>query len=279
MNIFHTILDLEERMFTEDLFQELRTAYEQEPVKNTSELMDSELLDAYRNLQAELEPSQMAELQNLERMSEDYAKMAVPTAFRQGQFTGFQQYFVEDTSKTPYTDFTEQRKMRAPRAMSMRETFAADRLKEAYDDLRGHLSGHLQTHLQKQAEGSAAAKDLPPLTSEELHALTEKALQVIPNRVQHYAKIIGVDYGRITIRSQRTRWGSCSGRGNLSFNCLLMLMPDEIIDSVVVHELCHRKHMNHSAQFYAEVEKAFPDYQRCRKWLKENGGTYLCRLP
>ena len=151
MNIFHTILDLEERMFTEDLFQELRTAYEQEPVKNTSELMDSELLDAYRNLQAELEPSQMAELQNLERMSEDYAKMAVPTAFRQGQFTGFQQYFVEDTSKTPYTDFTEQRKMRAPRAMSMRETFAADRLKEAYDDLRGHLSGHLQTHLQKIA--------------------------------------------------------------------------------------------------------------------------------
>jgi len=137
----------------------------------------------------------------------------------------------------------------------------------------------LQKHLRKQAERSAAVKDLPPYTYEELHALAEKALQVIPERVKYYAEIIGVDYGRITIRNQRTRWGSCSSKGNLNFNCLLMLMPEEIIDSVVVHELCHRKHMNHSTQFYAEVEKAFPDYQRCRKWLKENGGTYLCRLP
>lgn len=137
----------------------------------------------------------------------------------------------------------------------------------------------LQKHLHKQAERSATAKDLPPYTHEELHVLAEKALQVIPERVKYYAGIIGVDYGRITIRNQRTRWGSCSSKGNLNFNCLLMLMPNEIIDSVVVHELCHRKYMNHSVQFYAEVEKAFPDYQRCRKWLKENGGIYLSRLP
>lgn len=137
----------------------------------------------------------------------------------------------------------------------------------------------LQKHLQKQAEHSAAVKDLTPFTYEELHELAEQALQVIPERVKYYAEIIGVDYGRITIRNQRTRWGSCSSKGNLNFNCLLMLMPDEIIDSVVVHELCHRKHMNHSAQFYAEVEKAFPEYRRCRKWLKENGGIYLNRLP
>ena len=137
----------------------------------------------------------------------------------------------------------------------------------------------LQKHLHKQAERSAAVKNLPPYTHEELHALAEKALQVIPERVKYYAEVIGVDYGRITIRNQRTRWGSCSSKGNLNFNCLLMQMPDEIIDSVVVHELCHRKHMNHSSKFYAEVEKAFPNYQRCRKWLKENGGIYLSRLP
>ena len=137
----------------------------------------------------------------------------------------------------------------------------------------------LKKHLQKQAERSAAVNDLAPYTYEELHELAEKAMQVIPERVKYYAEIIGVDYGRITIRNQRTRWGSCSSNGNLNFNCLLMLMPDEIIDSVVVHELCHRKHMNHSAQFYAEVEKAFPEYRRCRKWLKENGGIYLSRLP
>lgn len=137
----------------------------------------------------------------------------------------------------------------------------------------------IQKHLQKQTERIEVAKGLPPYTYEELHAIAKKALQVIPERVKYYAEIIGVDYGRITIRNQRTRWGSCSSKGNLNFNCLLMLMPDDIIDSVIVHELCHRKHMNHSAQFYAEVEKAFPDYQCCCKWLKENGGTYLYRLP
>ena len=139
--------------------------------------------------------------------------------------------------------------------------------------------GWIQKHLQEQAKRVETTKGLPPYTNDELHELAEKALRVIPERVKYYAEIIGVDYGRITIRNQRTRWGSCSSKGNLNFNCLLMLMPDDVIDSVIVHELCHRKHMNHSAQFYAEVEKVFPDYQQCRKWLKENGGTYLCRLP
>lgn len=137
----------------------------------------------------------------------------------------------------------------------------------------------IKKHLQMVAERKSAVNDLPPYTPEEIRDLASKALQIIPERVKHYARIIGVDYGNITIRNQRTRWGSCSSKGNLNFNCLLMLLPDEIIDSVVVHELCHRKHMNHSPQFYAEVEKAFPNYQRCNTWLKENGGLYLSRLP
>lgn len=140
-------------------------------------------------------------------------------------------------------------------------------------------SNWIQKHLKAVAERTAAANALPAYTYEEMQALADKAMQVIPKRVKHYARIIGVDYGNITIRNQRTRWGSCSSKGNLNFNCLLMLLPGEIIDSVVVHELCHRKHMNHSAQFYAEVERVFPDYQRCHKWLKENGGIYLSRLP
>lgn len=139
--------------------------------------------------------------------------------------------------------------------------------------------GWIRKHLRMVAEWNAVAKDLQPYSYEEMHELATKALQVIPERVKHYAGIIGVDYGNIKIRNQRTRWGSCSSKGNLNFNCLLMLLPDEIVDSVVVHELCHRKHMNHSPQFYAEVEKAFPNYQRCNTWLKENGGFYLSRLP
>ena len=137
----------------------------------------------------------------------------------------------------------------------------------------------IKKHLQMVAERKAAVNDLPPYTPEEIRNLADKAIQIIPERVKHYARIIGVDYGNITIRNQRTRWGSCSSKGTLNFNCLLMLLPDEIIDSVIVHELCHRKHMNHSPLFYAEVEKAFPNYQQCNTWLKENGGFYLSRLP
>ena len=116
-------------------------------------------------------------------------------------------------------------------------------------------------------------------TQEEIKNLAEEASQVIPERVRYYAPIIGVDYGRITIRSQKTRWGSCSSKGNLNFNCLLMLTPLEVIDSVVVHELCHRKYMNHSKDFYAEVERVFPDYQKWNKWLKESGLSLIKRLP
>ena len=79
------------------------------------------------------------------------------------------------------------------------------------------------------------------------------------------------------IRLQKSRWGSCSVDGNLNFNCLLVLMPPEILDSVVVHELCHRRHMNHSKEFYDEVLRIFPDYKRCNKWLKQNGGVYFKR--
>ena len=79
--------------------------------------------------------------------------------------------------------------------------------------------------------------------------------------------------------NQRTRWGSCSSKGNLNFNCLLMLCPEDVRDYVVVHELCHRKELNHSPRFWAEVAKVLPGYAVQRKWLKESGGTIIRRLP
>ena len=97
------------------------------------------------------------------------------------------------------------------------------------------------------------------------------AREVLGARTGYYARKMGVTYGRISIREQKTRWGSCSGKGNLNFNWKLSLVPDEILDYVVVHELAHRKEMNHSQRFWAEVERILPDYKARRKWLKEFG--------
>ena len=159
--------------------------------------------------------------------------------------------------------------VRAPRKMSNKE------IKKFLEEKQNWI----EKNLKKIQEQQALLKQQEPYTQEEIHMLAERALDIIPKRVQYYAPIVGVNYGRITIRNQRTRWGSCSSKGNLNFNCLLMLFPDEVVDSIVVHELCHRKHMNHSASFYAEVERIFPEYRRCEKWLKEYGSLYLSRLP
>jgi len=120
---------------------------------------------------------------------------------------------------------------------------------------------------------------IPAMAQEQLHRLAQQAAAVIPDRVAHFAPLLGVTHGRITIRSQRTRWGSCSTQGNLNFNCLLMLCPPEVVDYVVVHELCHRKQMNHSPAFWAEVEALLPDYRIRKQWLKENGGALIAALP
>ena len=118
-----------------------------------------------------------------------------------------------------------------------------------------------------------------PLTAEEHNALIRSAKEALPAKVAFFARELGVTFGRITIRSQRSRWGSCAASGNLSFNCLLLLAPEEVQDYVVVHELCHRKEMNHSPAFWAEVERVMPDYRNRKAWLKEHGASLLARLP
>jgi len=133
-------------------------------------------------------------------------------------------------------------------------------------------------HLAKETARQEMTTNAPKLTATELSTLTRQAAEVIPARVRYYAPIVGVTYGKVTIRLQKSRWGSCSTKGNLSFNCLLMLAPSEVLDSIVVHELCHRKQMNHSARFYSEVLCVYPDYYKHRKWLKENGALLMGRV-
>lgn len=97
------------------------------------------------------------------------------------------------------------------------------------------------------------------------------AREYIPTRVAFFQKFTGGSYEKITIRDQKTRWGSCSSNGTLSFNYRLMLAPPRILDYVVVHELCHLKHMNHSPAFWQAVEAVLPDYRERKLWLKEHG--------
>ena len=136
-----------------------------------------------------------------------------------------------------------------------------------------------QDWICKHLQIIAAKEQQPVLTEEELRRLAKQAAMVLMERVRYFADLLGVSYGRLTIRSQRTRWGSCSAKGNLNFNCLLMLCPEDVQNYVVIHELCHRKQLNHSAAFWAEVEKYCPDYRIHRKWLKDNGASIIARLP
>lgn len=120
--------------------------------------------------------------------------------------------------------------------------------------------------------------DQNPLSPEDIRLLADQALRELPPRIAAYAGQMGVTYGRVTIRNQKTRWGSCSSKGNLNFNCLLMLTPREVQDYVIVHELSHRKEMNHSPKFWAVVEEVLPDYKKRRNWLRENGSAIIRRM-
>lgn len=149
--------------------------------------------------------------------------------------------------------------------------------REAIEEFVRKNQAWIEKNVKKMQESAAKAQSVQKLSPEEIKALAEKALEIIPERTAYFARIIGVTYGRITIRCQKSRWGSCSGKGNLNFNCLLMLMPPDVIDYVVVHELCHRKEMNHSPKFWAEVRNVLPGYMVQYRWLSEHGSEIMMK--
>ena len=153
--------------------------------------------------------------------------------------------------------------VRAPKRMRMEE------IKRFVESKAEWIEKHLSNCTSQNQE---------ELTDQEIQALREKARALVTERVQYYAPLIGVTYNQIVIRAQHTRWGSCSSKGNLNFNCLLALVPPEVLDYVVVHELCHRKELNHSDRFWNEVAKILPDYKTRKKWLKDNGSNLIARL-
>ena len=100
----------------------------------------------------------------------------------------------------------------------------------------------------------------------------ERAKDIIPDRVVIHAEEMDLDYNDIRIKTLKTRWGSCSSLRNLNFNWVLMMAPIQVLDYVVIHELAHLVHMNHSKAFWAVVETYCPDYKTHIKWLKDNVG-------
>lgn len=140
------------------------------------------------------------------------------------------------------------------------------RIREFVESKQTWILKHLAIMQDRQAHDPIPAG---VISDKELRHMTKEARIIIPERVKYVAKIIGVTYGQITIRHQKTRWGSCSSSGNLNFNCMLMATSPELIDYVVVHELCHRKQMNHSPLFWKEVEEILPDYRNLRSRLRE----------
>ena len=123
----------------------------------------------------------------------------------------------------------------------------------------------IAAHLEKQRQ---RAQSHPLLTDDEIAALRQKARDILPGRVAHYAGRMGVTPTGVKITGAKTRFGSCSAKNSLCFSLYLMAYPDPAIDYVVVHELAHIRHKNHSPAFYAEVAKVMPDYRERRKLLK-----------
>lgn len=113
---------------------------------------------------------------------------------------------------------------------------------------------------------------------EELNAILEEAKDKLPRLVVRYAKKMNISYEKVFVKAQKTRWGSCSSKGNINLNCLLMKVPPYVRKYVIVHELAHRKEMNHSEHFWKLVADEMSDYQKAVKWLKKNGEAVIGKL-
>ncbi len=138
-------------------------------------------------------------------------------------------------------------------------------------------SAWIDSHLEKMKKLASAPSD--KFTEEELEAIKKRAKAVITPKVRQFAARMGVSYNRIAFKTQKTRFGSCSSKKNLNFNALVVLLPEPIVDYVVVHELAHLREMNHSDKFWRVVGRIIPDYAARRKYLQTEGGKLIRRLP
>ena len=137
------------------------------------------------------------------------------------------------------------------------------------DEVESIITKH-QQWIEKQIERvKQLTNERQILTNEEIEALKKKAKAYLPHRVKHFAEIMNVKPKAIKVTSATTRWGSCSAKNNLCFPYRVMLLPEELIDYIIIHELAHIKEKNHSSRFYNIVATFLPDYKQRELQLKE----------
>ena len=136
-----------------------------------------------------------------------------------------------------------------------------DRIEKAISAHREWIDTHLEEQKRKHAR-------LEALSEADIEELKKRARTVLAEKTEHYASLMGLKYGRISITSAKSRFGSCNSKGNIAYSYRLMLYPEDAVDYVVVHELAHLREMNHSPRFYAIVEAVLPDYKRRKELLK-----------
>lgn len=151
--------------------------------------------------------------------------------------------------------------------------------KDKIDELVIEKADWIENTIAKLAESKERLGNVHKLSDAELERLKRIARVELRNLVREYAPLVGAGYGRVTIRAQKSRWGSCNKDGNINLNCLLVLAPIEVRKYVVVHELCHRIEMNHSKRFWDEVARVLPNYKECRAWLRKEGNDLIAMLP
>ncbi len=141
-------------------------------------------------------------------------------------------------------------------------------LRMSEKEIRRFADSHAEWAKEAQARQAERRSKIPERTPEEIAALRESFRAVITEKVNYYAPIMGVEPAGITITSAATRFGSCSGKNRISFSWRLADYPESAVDYVVVHELAHIRHHNHSADFYAFIASVMPDYKEREKLLK-----------
>jgi len=146
----------------------------------------------------------------------------------------------------------------------LKETTIERYLREKTDWLFGKIS------FFKQFKGQAATK----YSHTDYLKYKEEAYALAVKKVKHFNKIYGYRFNSINIKNQKTRWGSCSKKGNLNFNYKIALLPSRLSDYIIVHELCHLGQFNHSPKFWNLVAKAIPDYSQIKNEIKKSGASF-----